>query len=101
MQSTGRLLNVTSSLTWERVVKRYAHAARLYTVRRTSFSVVAHGDILRVTPDSTGKPRPITRGDDESTIRLVGKAPRNVLRDISGNASYIIAIVADLETSSA
>lgn len=91
---------MASSLTWERVLKRYAHAARLYTVRKTSFSVVAHGGVLRVTPDSTGKPRPITRADYESIVRLVGDPPRNALRDISQNASYILAIVADLETSS-
>lgn len=84
------------SPTWKRILKRYALPTRLHTVRKTSFMVVAHGAVLLVTPESTGTPRTLTQADYEETAPPVGGSSREALRDVSRNASYIIAIVADL-----
>ena len=78
---------------WRAVLTRYATPTRLHTVtQRRGFTVVADGDVLRITPDSSGKTRPLTQADFAKAAPLLG---RRSIQETTHNSSYIAPIVED------
>jgi hypothetical protein len=67
-----------------------------WTSRRAGFTVVTAGEALRITPDSTGRARNLTRSDFERSVPLLGHAGRGEVNEASRNSSYVEAILADL-----
>ena len=83
---------------WDQVLARYAAPTRLLTPERyDAFTVVVDGHVLRITPASSGKTRPLTRSDFEKAVQLLG---RGSIQDATRNSSYIAAIVEDFRRSS-
>lgn len=83
--------------TWTEVLVRYRAPTRLATrARRAGFTVVTAGEALRITPDSTGRARNLTRSDFERSVPLLGHAGRGEVNEASRNSSYVEAILADL-----
>ena len=79
---------------WREICFRYRVPTELRTrARGLPFSVVTDGDNLRITPESTGKPRPITQREFERGVALLGITS---ITAATQNASYIEAIVLDL-----
>jgi hypothetical protein len=78
------------------VLERYRTPTRLRTVaRQAPFIVVANGDDLRVSPDSSSRDRTVTRFDFERVAPHLGDAARSVVSEESRNSSYVEAILAD------
>ena len=85
---------------WSAVVGRYRTPTRLRTVARGApFIVVASGDDLRVSPDSSGRYRTLTRGEFERAAPLIGRHGRAEVNEASRNSSYVEAILADFRGS--
>jgi hypothetical protein len=81
---------------WPAVLERYRTPTRLRTVaRQAPFIVVANGDDLRVSPDSSSRDRTLTRTDFERVAPLLGDAARSEVNEESRNSSYVEAILAD------
>jgi hypothetical protein len=81
---------------WNEVLTRYRRPSRLHTrARRAGFTIVSAGDTLRVTPDSTGRPRNLTQADFERSAPLLGRAGRGEVNEASHNSSYVEAILVD------
>ena len=85
---------------WPTVLERYRTPTRLRTVaRQAPFVVVASGEDLRVSPDSSGRYRTLTRADFERAAPLLGRHGRTEVNEASRNSSYVEAILADLRGS--
>jgi hypothetical protein len=81
---------------WSEVVTRYRLPTPLRTrARRAGFTVVSVGNMLLVTPHSTGRPRNLTQGDFERSVPLLGRAGRGEVNEASHNSSYVEAILVD------
>jgi hypothetical protein len=83
---------------WSAVLSRYRSPVRLRTVaRRAPFIVVASGQDLRITPDSSQRGRMLTRSDFERASPLLGRGGRDDVNEASRNSSYVEAILADFQ----
>jgi hypothetical protein len=81
---------------WPTVLQRYRTPTRLRTVaRQAPFIVVANGDDLRVSPDSSTRYRTLTRTDFERSAPLLGRHEGAAMNEASRNSSYVEAILAD------
>jgi hypothetical protein len=81
---------------WPTVLERYRMPTRLRTVaRQAPFIVVTSGEGLRVSPDSSGRSRTLTRADFERAAPLLGRHGRTDVNEASRNSSYVEAILAD------
>lgn len=81
---------------WSLVLSRYRTPTRLHTrARRAGFMVVADGNVLAVTPDSSGRRRNLTQADFERAAPLLDRAGRGDVNDASRNSSYVEAILLD------
>ena len=81
---------------WSTVLARYRTPTRLRTVaRQAPFIVVASGQDLRVSPDSSNRYRTLTRADFERAAPLLGRHGRAEVNEASRNSSYVEAILAD------
>jgi hypothetical protein len=79
------------------VLERYRAPTRLRTVaRQAPFIVVALGENLRVTPDSSERVRTLTQPDFERAAPLLGHHGRGEVNEASRNSSYVEAILADI-----
>ena len=88
---------MTPAQDWALAVARYRVPTRLTTrARRAGFTVVAIRGVLRITPDSTGRPRDLTRSDFERSVPLLGHVGRGEVNDASRNSSYVEAILLDI-----
>ncbi|HEY3334670.1 MAG TPA: hypothetical protein VGK16_05470 [Candidatus Limnocylindrales bacterium] len=88
---------MTAGLDWPSLLGRYRVPTRLATrARRAGFTVLAAGDVLVITPDSTGRPRHLTRPDFERSVPLLGGAGRGEVNEASRNSSYVEAILLDV-----
>ena len=88
---------MAQTLAWTDVLARYRIPTGLRTrSRQAAFTVVAVGNTLRVTPDSTGCSRMLTQADFERSVLLLGHAARGEVNAASRNSSYVEAILADL-----
>jgi hypothetical protein len=85
---------------WPTVLERYRTPTRLRTVaRQAPFIVVASGQDLRVSPDSSGRYRTLTSTDFERAAPLLGRHGRHEVNEASRNSSYVEAILADFRQS--
>ena len=88
---------MTLQPSWSDVLSRYRTSTRLHTrSRKAGFTAVALGNTLRVIPESTGRPRNLTKADFELSVPLLDRAGRGEVNEASRNSSYIEAILADL-----
>jgi hypothetical protein len=84
---------------WIDVLSRYRSPARLRTrARGASFTVVAAGNALQLTPDSTGRQRTLTQADFERSVPLLGRGGRGEVNEASHNSSYVEAILVDFRS---
>lgn len=84
--------------TWPTILARYRAPTRLRTVaRQAPFIVVASGDDLRISPESSERYRTLTRADFERSAPLLGRSGRAEVNEASRNSSYVEAILADFE----
>ena len=82
---------------WSQILARYRAPTRLHTrARRAGFSVVSAGNMLVVTPDSTGRSRNLTQADFERAAPLLDRAGRGDVNEASRNSSYVEAILLDI-----
>jgi hypothetical protein len=82
---------------WSLVLSRYRAPTRLHTrARRAGFTVVAEGNVLAVTPDSSGRRRNLTQADFERAAPLLNRAGRGYVNEASRNSSYVEAILLDV-----
>lgn len=85
---------------WSQVLARYRAPRRLATrARRAAFVVVAAGEALRVTPESSGRARNVTRADFERAAPLLDRAGRGEVNEASRNSSYVEAILEDIASN--
>jgi hypothetical protein len=85
---------------WPTVLERYRTPTRLRTVaRQAPFIVVSTGEDLRVSPDSSGRYRTLTRSDFQRAAPLLGGHGRADVNEASRNSSYVEAILADFRRS--
>jgi hypothetical protein len=81
---------------WSTVLERYRTPTRLRTVTREApFIVVASGEDLRVSPDSSGRYRTLSRSDFERAAPLLSPRRRAEVIEVSRNSRYVEAILAD------
>ena len=79
---------------WREICFRYRVPKDLRTrARELPFTVITDGDALQITPESTGKTRPLTQREFERGVALLGSSS---ITAATQNASYIEAIVLDL-----
>jgi hypothetical protein len=85
---------------WPTVLERYRTPTRLRTVaRQAPFIVVASGEDLRVSPDSSSRYRTLTRADFERAAPMLGRHGRAEVNEASRNSSYVEAILANFRQS--
>jgi hypothetical protein len=84
---------------WPVVLARYRTPTRLRTAaRQAPFTVVASGDDLRISPESSDRYRTLTRTDFERNAPLLGRSGRAEV-NASRNSSYVEAILGDFRRS--
>lgn len=67
---------------------------RLHTrARRAGFTVVADGNALAVTPDSSGRRRDLAQAAFERATPLLARTGRGDVNEVSRNSSYVEAIL--------